>query len=152
MAPVGAAAFGVAPVLVGGAAVLGGKQSIESGVENWQKGNKWSAAFDFTNGAMALAPMGRNAFFGAEARAKSAQSLSAPFRQGWKAIRNPGQTLSGARNMATQAFNGAKNLPSQMFNGAKNLPSQIVNGSKGKPFQGVEEGLFNNRAVARCGC
>jgi hypothetical protein len=97
MAPVGAVAFGAAPVVVGGLSVVGVGQGVKSGVENLQEGNNWSAGFDFGTAALAAAPFatkgGRNSIFGAQARARTTQTA--------------GQVWNGSKDIGTQAWNGA---------------------------------------------
>jgi hypothetical protein len=95
MAPVGAAAVGLAPVAVGAMGLVGVGQGVKSGIENVQQGNNWSAALDFGTAALAAAPFatkgGRSAMFGAQARARTAQTA--------------GQVWNGARNLPNRALN-----------------------------------------------
>jgi hypothetical protein len=111
MAPVGAAAVGLAPVAVGAMGLVGVGQGVKSGVENVQQGNNWSAALDFGTAALAAAPFatkgGRSAMFGAQARARTAQTA--------------GQVWNGARNLPNRALNAAD----QVGYGARVLASEL---------------------------
>jgi hypothetical protein len=141
MAPVGAAAFGLAPVAVGALGLVGGGQGVKSGIENVQKGHNWSAALDFGTAAMAAAPFatkgGRNAMFGAQARARTAQTGSQIFNgaknlgtQAWGGVKNLGaQGLSGVKNFGAQAFKGAQNLGDRALTSAGNWGSRTLSGA-----------------------
>jgi Bacterial CdiA-CT RNAse A domain len=91
--------------------LVGVGQGVKSGVENVRQGNNFSAALDFGTAALAAAPFatkgGRNAMFGADARARTAQTA--------------GQVWNGSKNLGAQALNGAKNWSNQALDGADNL-------------------------------
>jgi hypothetical protein len=131
MAPVGAAAFGLAPVAVGALGLVGGGQGVKSGIENVQQGHNWSAGLNFLEAGAAFMPMasknGRNAMFGAEARARTTQTAG----QVWSGTKNlSGQAWSGTKNLGAQAWNGVKNFGAQGFGGVKNFSAQAWNGTK----------------------
>jgi hypothetical protein len=131
MAPVGAAAFGLAPVAVGALGLVGGGQGVKSGIENVQQGHNWSAGLNFLEAGAAFMPMasknGRNAMFGAEARARTAQTAG----QVWSGTKNlSGQAWNGVKNFGAQGFGGVKNLSAQAWNGTKNLSTQAWNSTK----------------------
>jgi hypothetical protein len=79
LAPAGAVLAGALPVVAGGIAGYGVYQGVSSGVQNWQQGNKWSAALDFGTAGLSALPFasrkGLNSMFGSGARARTAQTL-----------------------------------------------------------------------------
>jgi Domain of unknown function (DUF4157) len=149
-APLGAAAFGLAPVLVGGAGIVGAGASGINAYNNFtgnnfltnnnpeKTKNPWSGAFDVGNTAMALLPFaskgGRNAMFGAEARARTVQTAG----QVWNGTKSLGvQALSGAKNLSAQGLGGVKDWGAQALNGAKNWSGQALNGARNWGTQGL---------------
>jgi hypothetical protein len=123
MAPVAAATFGAAPVVVGGAGIVAAGTSGINAYNNFTGNNfltnnnpehtknNWSGALDAGTTVMAAAPFatrgGRNAMFGADARAQTALTAN--------------RALTGARNFPTRALNAAD----QVGYGARVLAAEL---------------------------
>jgi hypothetical protein len=134
------------PTVVGALGLAGVGHGVSSGIENVQKGNNYSAALDFGTAAFAALPFatkgGRNAMFGAQARARTAQTGSQVFNgaknlgtQAWGGVKNLGaQGLSGVKNFGAQAFKGAQNLGGRALTSAQNLGIRAINSTKNAAY------------------
>jgi hypothetical protein len=141
-APVAAVALGAAPVLVGGAAVTQVGTGAVNAYNNFTGNNfltnnnpehtknNWSGAFDVGTSLMAAAPFatkgGRSAMFGAEARARTAQTAS----NVWKGAGDlAGKAWNGSGNLASRAWNGAGELAGKAWTGGGELASRALSGA-----------------------
>ena len=122
-APLGVAAFGAAPVVVGGLGLVAGGRSGINAYNNFtgnnfltnnnpeRTKNSWSGAIDAGETVMAAVPFaskgGRDAMFGSEARSQTLQTGT----QAWTGARNWGNR---ALNAADEAIYGSKVLASRL--------------------------------------
>jgi hypothetical protein len=127
-APVVTAGAGLVPVVAGGVAAVGGGTTAINAYNNFtgnnfltnnnpeRTKNNWSGALDVLETGTAVLPFasknGRNAMFGADARARTLA------------------TGKSIWNGASRAWNGAGNIASRTVNGIGNMANRTVSGAK----------------------